>query len=310
MRSFTFATMFCLLGFAATTAAQQQASLRVSATREQTVFVIRRQVAEVAVQFTVTDRHGKAVSGIRRDDLLVLDNGQPITEVTRFGSNDELPLQLALVIDWSDSMQKSFNLEYEGAKDFLRTLLRPNLDEALVVGFRSKPVVTQELTYELDKLENGIHPVEGVRLTALYDSVVAACRELRKVSSSEPQRRVLVLLTDGGDNYSLAGISDAIETAQRDGIVIYAITPQRSYWEDRDGQALMALTNRTGGRVLFMSKNAGTAFRHIEAELRSGYSLYFKPMLVSGESFHSLQIRPQDRNLQVRARARYYAGWE
>jgi len=229
MRRTALAVAWCLLGFSAATFAQQQATLRPAksyvSTSEPTPFVLRSQVTEVAVELAVTDQSGKPIGELRSDDLQIFDNGKPAA-ITQIRPEDELPLRVALVIDWSDSMQKDLGFERQVALDFLRTVLRPNIDQAMVVGFRSRVEVTQALTSDVPSLEAGLRPVAGVSLSSVYDALTTAADELRKTDPFLPQRRAIVLLSDGEDNVSAHGLLDAIKAAQRTNATIYTIAPQ------------------------------------------------------------------------------------
>jgi VWFA-related protein len=279
-------------------------------TTESAPLVLHRQVAEVAVQFAVTDRSGKPVTELLPDDLQVLDSGipAPITELRR---EDELPLRVALVIDWSDSMQKNIGFERKVALDFLRNVLRPETDEAMVVGFRYRVEITQPLTSDLASLEAGVRPVAGAPLSSVYDALVAATDRLSNADPYVPQRRAIVLLSDGEDNVSAHDLLDAIEAAQRANVTVYTITPPLRRPRSAGHEVLMELARVTGGRAFFIPRSAEQpAFATIRRDLRTGYALYFKPGPGSGGGLRSLQITTRDKNLQVWARHSYYAGWE
>jgi len=314
MRRKALAVALWLLGFTAAALAQQPATLRLAKSAlwasEETPFVLHSQVAEVGVQLAVTDRNGKPATLLTRDDLQILENGKPavITELRR---EDNLPLRIALVIDWSDSVQKELKFEHKVALDFLRTTLRPNIDQALVVGFRYRVEVTQGLTSDAGSLEAGLRPVTGVSLSSVYDALIAATDELGNADPSLPQRRAIVLLSDGQDNVSAHGFSDVIQAAQRANVTIYTITRGRRRATFEGNKVLMELARVTGGRAFFLPPSGEQlAFGLIEQDLRLGYAVYFKPGAVGGDRFRSLEIRPRDRNLHVWARRSYYAGWE
>ncbi|HYN15250.1 MAG TPA: VWA domain-containing protein [Terriglobales bacterium] len=314
MRRTALALALWLLGFGAAAVAQQQAALEVlkaySGTTEKAPFVLRSQVAEVAVQLAVTDRSGKPVMGLAPDDLQVLDNGIPAA-VTELRREDELPLRVALVIDWSDSLQKDLGFERKVALDFLRTVLRPDVDQAMVVGFRYRVEVTQPLTGDTRSLEAGLRPVAGVSLSSVYDALIAATDGLRNADPYLPQRRAIVLLSDGEDNVSTHGLLDAIKAAQRANVTIYTIAPRRRQARSVGDHVLMELAMVTGGRAFFISRSTEQpAFETIRRDLRTGYALYFKPGPGDGDHLRSLAITAKDRNLQVWARHSYYASRE
>jgi Ca-activated chloride channel family protein len=303
-----------LLGFGATAFAQQQATLHLTKspldTADDGPFVLQRQVAEVAVQLAVTDRNGKPVAGLGRDDLQVLDNGKPAA-ITQIRRQDDLPLRIALVVDWSDSMRRNLGFERKVALDFLRAALRPAIDEAMVVGFQYRVEVTQKFTSEPRSLEAGLRPVDGVSLSSVYDALIAATDELRNTDPWLSQRRAIVLLSDGEDNVSAHGLPDVIKAAQRANVTIYTIAPRRRRAGSAGDEVLRELARITGGRAFFISPSGEQqAFERIEQDLRLGYAVYFKPGAVGGNQMRSLEIRARDRNLQVWARHSYYVDWE
>lgn len=314
MPSKALAVTVWLVGLAAFACAQQPATLYLAKselwTSEETPFVLQSQVAEVAVPLAVTDRSGKPVTGLTRDDLQILENGRPavITQILR---EEELPLRIALVIDWSESVQKELKFERKVALDFLRATLRPTMDQATVVGFRYRVEVTQPLTDDAESLEAGLRPVSGVSLSSVYDALIAATDELRNADPTLPQRRAIVLLSDGEDNVSIHGLPDVIQAAQRANVTIYTITPSRRRVRSAGDRVLQELAGATGGRAFFIPPSGEQpAFERIEQDLRLGYAVYFKPGATGGDRFRSLEITTRDRNLQVWARHSYYAGWE
>ncbi|HYA95074.1 MAG TPA: VWA domain-containing protein [Terriglobales bacterium] len=299
--------------FAAAALAQQPAALWLAKSSVPAVaepFVVERRVAEVAVPLAVTDRNGKPVAELGREDLQILDNGKPAT-ITQIRREDELPLRLALVVDWSDSMRKDLGFERKVALDFLRAALRPDTDQAMVVGFRYRVEVTQPLTGDLQQLEAGLRPVGGVPLSSVYDALIAATDALRKADPGLPQRRAIVLLSDGDDNVSAHAWSDVVEAAEQSNITIYTIAPRRRRPNPRGEQVLLKLAAVTGGRAFFIPPTGEQpAFDAIQQNLRLRYSVYFKPGAVGGDRYRTLEITPRRRNLQVWARHGYYADWE
>jgi len=273
-------------------------------------FLVESRVAEVAVPLAVTDRNGKPVAEISRDDLRIIENGKPAT-ITQIRREYELPLRLALVVDWSDSMRKEFEFERKVALDFLRAALRPDTDQAMVVGFRYRVEVTQPLTSDLRRLETGLRPVGDVPLSSIYDAQIAATDALRNADPGLPQRRAIVLLSDGDDNVSAHAWSDVVEAAERSNITIFTIAPRRRRANGRGEQVLLKLASVTGGRAFFIPPTGEQpAFDAIQQNLRLRYSVYFKPGVVGGDRYRTLEITPRDRNLQVWVRHGYYADWE
>jgi Ca-activated chloride channel family protein len=312
MRRTTLTLAVWLLVLATSAFAQEQATLQFPKPylghQEDAPFVFESEVAEVGLQLAVADRRGRAVMGLGRDDLQVLDNGKPAT-ITELRRQDDLPLRIALVIDWSDSMQKQLGFERKVALDFLRTVLRPNTDQAAVVGFQYRVEVTQGLTGDVHSLESGLRPVAGVSLSSVYDALIAATDQLHGADPFLPQRRAIVLLSDGKDNVSAHGLSDVIRAAEQANITIYTITPRQHRGRPGGERVLMELAKSTGGRAFFIPASATqSAFATIEQDLRLGYAIYFKSNAVGADNFRSLEVKARDRNLQVLAPDAYYAG--
>src|SRR5258708_32725869 len=97
---------------------------------------------EVRVVFTVTDRHGRYIKDLKRDDFKVIDDQKP-AELRSFRSETDLPLQVGLLVDASNSVRDRFKFEQEAAIEFLNAIIRPRYDKAFVVGFDATPEVTQ-----------------------------------------------------------------------------------------------------------------------------------------------------------------------
>jgi VWFA-related protein len=297
-----------MLAFATAALAQQPATFYAAKsylpTAPEAPLVVHSRVEEVAVELAVTDRSGKPVTRLGRDDLQIFYNGEPAA-ITQISREDDLPLRIALVLDWSDSMRKDVGFECKVALDFLRTALRPDTDQAMIVGFRYRVEVTQPLTRDLQRLEAGLRPVAGASLSSVYDALIAATDALRKADPSLPQRRAIVLLSDGEDNVSAHGWPDVIRAAQRSDVTIYTIAPRRRRANFAGDEVLLKLAAATGGRAFFLSPSGEQqAFDAIQQNLRLRYAVYIKPGAVSGDSFRSLEITPRDRNLQVWARQR------
>jgi VWFA-related protein len=144
----------------------------------------------------------------------------------------------------------------------------------------------------------------------VYDALIAATDELGKADPI-PERRAIILLSDGEDNVSAHGLSDVIRAAQQANITIYTVTSRRLRSSPAAGQVLKTLTKTTGGRSFFISRfGEQQAFAAINQDLRLGYTLYFKADAVGGRGFRPLQVKARDRNLQVLTRDGYYVGWQ
>jgi VWFA-related protein len=268
---------------------------------------VRKRVEEVRVGFAV--RQGsKLVGDLGKEQLSVLDNGVSPGAITGFQRDSDLPLHLAVIIDHSDSMQKGFAGEQQAARQFLERFLRPNIDSVLLVEFSSQ-VDISEVASDTAKLSS-VESLEASGQTALYDAIVAAGHTLEaQTKSAEPSRRVILLLSDGEDNYSRSDLAEAIEAAQRSDTVVYAITAHNLHYEYQGDTVLRQLADATGGRAFILGtySHADRAFSEMEAELRTQYSITFRLPSAPACGYHSVRVVLRDPKLRVQARRGYYA---
>jgi VWFA-related protein len=274
--------------------------------------VIRSTVNEVNVVFTVTDKHNHYVKDLKEDDFKVLDNKKPPASIRNFSSETNLPLRVGLLIDASNSIRDRFRFEQQAAIEFLNQIIRPNRDQAFVLGFDTTPEITQDFTGNTEKLANGVRLLRPGGGTAMYDAIYGACRDkLAKTQSAEGGlRRAIILVSDGEDNQSRVTRDDAIEEAQRAEVIVYAISTNVSGTKSRGDKILEAIAEATGGRAFFPFKieEVSDAFSQIQEELRSQYAISYKPSdLLSDGKYHSIDIEALNKKFKVRSRKGYFA---
>ncbi len=278
----------------------------------ETTTTIRVPVNEVNVVFTVTDKHGRYVRDLKKTDFSVIDDSRPATEIRSFHSETDLPLQVGLLIDASNSVRDRFKFEQESAIEFLNQTVRRRYDSAFVVGFDVTPEVTQDFTDNTEELSRGVRALRPGGGTAMYDALYFACRDkLLKQPHSGPVRRAIVLLSDGDDNTSHVTREEAIEMAQRAEVIVYTISTNVMGGHQRGDRVLERIADATGGRPFFpfQLNDVANAFAEIQDELRSQYALSYRPAdLRSDGRYHTVEILAQDhKNLKVRSRHGYYA---
>src|SRR5579862_3481522 len=113
---------------------------------DDTVSTIRTRVNEVNVVFTVTDKHGHYVKDLKKDDFKILDDAKQASDISSFRAETDLPLDVGLLIDASNSVRDRFKFEQESAIEFLNQTVRRKYDHAFVIGFDVTPEVTQDFT--------------------------------------------------------------------------------------------------------------------------------------------------------------------
>jgi Mg-chelatase subunit ChlD len=138
---------------------------------DEAVTTIRRRVNEVNVIFTVTDKRGRFVKNLGKNDFSVLDDNRPPAAVVNFHSESDLPLRVGLLVDASNSVRDRFKFEQESAIEFLNQIVRPRSDRAFIIGFDTTAEVTQDFTDDSEKLSRGVRMLRPGGGTALFDAV-------------------------------------------------------------------------------------------------------------------------------------------
>lgn len=279
---------------------------------EDSDLTIKRNVNEVDVVFTVTDKHGRFVKDLKKDDFKVLDDNKP-QQVLNFRSETDLPLRVGLLIDASNSIRDRFKFEQEAAIEFLNQIIRQRKDQAFVIGFDTVAEVTQDYTDNTEALAHGVRMLRAGGGTALFDAIYYACREKLMDPPSNPDgtRRAIILLSDGDDNQSRVTREEAVEMAQRAGVIIYAISTNITGQKSRGDKVLERFAETTGGRLFtpFKLQEVSDAFTDIQSELRSQYAISYHPTdFVADGRYRTIDIDATGKkNLKVRAKKGYYA---
>ena len=281
--------------------------------QEKPAATITATVNEVNVIFTVTDKHGRFIKDLKREDFKVLDDNKPPAQIRDFRSETDLPLRVGLLIDASNSIRDRFKFEQEAAIEFLNQIVRPKKDLAFVLGFDSTAEVTQDYTDSTEALSKGVRALRAGGGTALFDAVYEACREKLEnpPGANAATRRAIILLSDGDDNQSRVTREEAVEMAQRAEVIIYAISTNITGIKQKGDKILERFAEATGGRLFtpFKIQDVADAFTEIQDELRSQYAISYKPadFLADGRYRSILIDTPAKKNLRVRARRGYYA---
>jgi VWFA-related protein len=294
------------------TGAQDQKPADPNASADEPLTTIRVQGNEVNVVFTVTDKHGRRITDLKQHDFQVLDDNKPPQEIRSFHNETNLPLQVGLLIDASNSVRDRFKFEQESAIEFLNQTIHLRVDQAFVVGFDVTPEVTQDFTDNTERLAHGVHELRPGGGTALYDALYFACRDkLLKASKNATVRRAIILLSDGDDNQSHVTREEAIEMAQRAEAIVYTISTNVSGTKGPGDKVLERIADATGGRAFFpfQIRDVANAFAEIQDELRSQYAISYRPADLKHDGhYRTIEIVANDRkNLRVRSRRGWYA---
>jgi Ca-activated chloride channel homolog len=274
-------------------------------------FTIRKQVDEVHLLFTATDRHGHFVKTLEQSDLTILDDHKVPEAVLTFRRETDLPLQVGLLVDVSGSVRSRFTFEQASAIDFLTRTLRSGSDQAFVVGFNNRWQMMQDFTDNVSLLSQGVHRLRSGGGTALYDAIFKACKEkLMNSNPDHPVRHALIILSDGDDNQSDVSREAAIEMAQRAEVIIYTISTDDGPTVQRGDRVLTQIADATGGRAFFplKDKDVSHSFAAIQDELRSQYIVSYKPAHFDADGrYRTIEISALKKDLSLRARKGYFA---
>ena len=268
-------------------------------------------VTRVNVLFTVTDKKGRFITDLGKDDFQIIENKKQQV-IQQFTAESDLPLRLAVLVDTSNSIREQFRFEQEAAMRFIRGVLRPREDRAMLVSFDSTAELVTDLTDNQSVFEKGIRSLRPGGGTSLYDAIYFASKE--KLMLDQPRdkfRRAMILISDGEDTESRYSRDQALEMAQKADTVIYAISTNITR-EDRDGdKVLRYLTEETGGQAFFPFKveDLDQNFENIANELRHQYNIFYRPEPLKTDGlYHAVTVKVKSRkDVLVRARKGYYA---
>ncbi|MGD0500802.1 MAG: VWA domain-containing protein [Bryobacteraceae bacterium] len=298
------------LGAAVWAAGQNPAAPAGSLQNEDTAR-ITIDVTRVNMLFTVTDKKGRFVTNLTKDDFEVIENKRPQT-ILEFAAETDLPLRLGILIDTSNSIRDRFRFEQETASEFVVSVVKPHVDKAMVVSFDSEAELRSDLIDDPLAIGDAIRALRPGGGTSLYDAIYFACRD--KLLQDQPRhkfRRAVVIVSDGDDNQSRYTRDQALEMAQRADAVIYAISTNITRAETEGDKVLKYLTQETGGLAFFPFKveDLSQSFVDIANELRHQYNISYRPEpMVTDGLFHRIQLRVKDRkDLVVRVRDGYQA---
>src|SRR5450631_1476385 len=273
-------------------------------------FTIRRTVPEVRFQFSVADEHGRLVTSISPSDFRIFDNQSAVQRIRQFSRMDDLSLQLGILLDVSDSVQKTATRERLAAQFFVQQVLRPQTDRAFLMAFARDVKLWQPSTGDPAALRLALERIQQTGYaTNLYDGVFSACfSQFPQTDGPAVVQRVVVLFSDGEDTGSLHGMPDVIALARRNEIQIFALSIHASRKSTPGDEVLHRLADETGGRFYMASsdKEFPAIFNEMEQQMRTQYSVSFQPQQET-PGFHALRLElnaPQ--KLRVRARQGYY----
>jgi Ca-activated chloride channel family protein len=275
---------------------------------------IKVETRLVNVALNVSDAKGAPVGGLGRDDFQISEDGKP-QKIAIFEKEASTPLSIVLAIDTSESVLTNERLEKEAAKHFVHAILRDQ-DELDLMEFADVVREVVPFTNQKKRIESGLNEIQRGEATALYDAVYLASQRLDATSEANGRRRVVVLISDGGDTVKGSKYVQALEQAQRAGAMVYSIIIVPIYADagrNTGGEhALIQLAEDTGGKYYYVvdPQDLEPAFAHVSDDLRTQYLLgYYAPKKGTDNSFRTIRVRMNDAGLpyQLQYRKGYYA---
>lgn len=301
--------------------------------------VLRVETDLTNVLFTAVDRNKRFITSIRQEDIEVYEDGVR-QEIFTFQRETERPLSLAILIDTSNSQERTLPDEKRAAGAFVDAVIRPTKDEVAVITFTGETTLEQSLTGNparvrraIDRVEfvppsgyiggglsvPGTPPISGTnqRLagsTAIWDAIWVTAKEVLS-ESSDKTRRAIILLSDGIDTSSQLEMKDAVERAIKSDAIIYSIGIGDNFFDGVDQGSMRKVAERTGGRAYFprSEEDLRAAFAQIQQELRSQYLVAYSPTKKAKDgSYRQVRIdvvNPElkKQNLRLSYRQGYFA---
>lgn len=315
--------------------------------KDEDVDVIKVQSNLVMVPVSVVDAASQPVLGLQVTDFRVLEQGKE-QQLTDLGNPDQVPLDIAILFDISSSVSQKgfFQFQQKAAASFLRQVMKPS-DRAAIFTIAQDPLMVAPLASaensagRLQQIPAATTPVP----TAFYDTVIAAAKYLRE-KSEERHRRVILVISDGDDNFSglikdltiaearaeqrgemtpaiarlnldarrARAVLEVQKAVQQADAAFYSINPggpsvRLNMISTRAQNAMQAIADSTGGNAFVPDgeQHLERVFNEIAAELRGQYLLQYYSNSQTGAQFRTIKVSlPARSELRVRARQGYY----
>jgi Ca-activated chloride channel homolog len=279
---------------------------------------IKQTTINVRLPVTVTDKNNRLIVDLKETDFEIAEDKTP-QAIVSFQPQSNLPLDLAVLMDTSNSVEPKLKFEKDASYSFLETMLGSRQDRALFATFDSQVELHQDFTDRLDLLTQAIDKVKAQGGTRMYDAIYSICEEKMMASASLGRRRAMVVITDGDDTESERELKEAIDIAQRSETPVYVISTESGgifgvqlglvgRKEDKD---LKRLAEETGGRAFFTAdmNDLKERLAVIARELRSQYLIAYEPTNGKYDGrFRQVEVKlPNRKDLRIRTKKGYTA---
>jgi Ca-activated chloride channel family protein len=272
---------------------------------------IRVDVDLVLVPVTITDPMNRLVTGLEKDNFVLLDNGEK--QAIQHFSSEDAPISLGVIFDMSGSMSNKIEKSREAVVEFFKTA-NPE-DEFFLIGFNDKPTLISDFTDSVEQIQAQLVYLVPKGRTALLDAIYLGIAKMRQ---GKHQKKALLIISDGGDNRSRYTENEIKSMVKEADVQIYAIglfdSNPRSDEERLGPQLLAEVTDVTGGRTFTVDNpnELTDVAAKIGVELRNQYVLGYRPTKPAHDGkWRKVRVRlntpkglPQ---LSVYAKTGYYA---
>ena len=275
----------------------------------------------VSVISSINTQHGTAPTKLNREDFEILEDGVA-QEISEFARDEDIPLRLIMLFDTSSSVKNQLRFERRAAAKFFERLLRPQ-DQAALFAVSTDVTIIQDFTNKVSQLTSGTKLLQARGATSLYDGVYLAAGYLKLTQG----RRIIVIVSDGGDTTSQKKLTEALEQSQATDVVIFNVftgllTASQNVRDLAAERAMQTLTLETGGELYSPRmalngseideeeslKNLDEAFANLADQVRTQYTLRFYSTNDNRDGkFRKLTVRVKKPGFTARARSGYYA---
>jgi Ca-activated chloride channel homolog len=273
------------------------------------------ETINVRLPLSVVDKSGHFITNLKQTDFEIFED-KVQQRIESFVQESDLPLDVAILMDTSNSVRPKLKFEQDAAVSFLQTMLTTRKDRALFATFDSQVELHQDFTNRLELLSKAIDGVKARGETRFYDAVYRVCEEKM---SAQGRRRAMVIITDGDDTASERTLNQAIDIAQRSETVIYLIsTKQGGFFgvqagmvDAKEDKEIKRMAEETGGRAFFTSSviDLEKSFTAIAKELRSQYLIAYAPSNEKPDNkFRQIEVKlPGYKDFRIRTKKGYTA---
>ncbi len=261
-------------------------------------FAVRSQLVEV---FLTVSQENQLIPNLGKTDFNLLEDGMPAA-VDRVDSQ-EVPLQVVLLVDLSESIRPSLRTVQEAAITFLDSL-KP-ADRVLLILFNSELQTFEQNTDSRKALIGEIEHSRAHGMTRLYDAMIAGMKYLE----GKPGRKAIVCFTDGQDTAGTLSGTAALNAAARFGYPIYMIGSGAGLELDSLKLLLRQFAEVNSGRAYFIQNinKLREAFNKVSEELRAAYVLNYYTNVAQDGRWHNLSVTTVDPSFTVHGRKGFFA---